>query len=110
MHVSKPPQEGMLPPDKNAKGSSSYAPLFVRLAWQCSNTFRQTDYMGGCNGARIRLEPQKSWPQNKALDTALDVLLPVKEKFGDSLSWADLIALAGNTALEDSVMSHNIFL
>jgi catalase (peroxidase I) len=80
----------------------SYAPLFVRMAWQCANTFRQTDYMGGCNGARLRLEPQISWPANAALDSALELLQPVKDAFGADLTWADLIALAGTTALEVS--------
>ena len=64
------------------------------------NTFRATDYMGGCNGARIRASPQNKWESNNGLDTAMELLQPVKNKFGDSLSWADLIALSGTTFLE----------
>lgn len=81
-------------------GVANYGPLFVRLAWQCASTFRQTDYLGGCNGARIRYSPMKDWPANAALDQALELLAPIKEKYGDGLSWADLIVLAGTTALE----------
>jgi len=73
---------------------------FTRLAWQCSSTFRSTDYLGGCNGARIRFSPQKDWPVNKNIDKVLDLLTPIKESHGDNLSWADLIILVGNTALE----------
>merc|ERR1711881_472667 len=80
----------------------NYGPLFVRLAWRCAATHRVTDYTGGCNGARIRLPPQKDWPVNAGLDMALELLEPVKAKFGDGLSWADLIVLAGNTALEEA--------
>ena len=74
--------------------------MLARLAWQCSATFRATDYLGGCNGARIRFSPQKDWPGNANIDSALELLRPVKYNFGSSLSWADLIVLAGNTALE----------
>lgn len=81
-------------------GEVNYGPLFVKLAWRCASTHRVTDYTGGCNGARIRLSPQKDWPINAGLDFALDLLAPIKEEFGDSLSWADLIVLAGNTGLE----------
>merc|ERR1712130_154512 len=74
--------------------------LLSRLAWRCSATFRATDYLGGCNGARIRLSPQKDWPVNANLDLALELLQPIKEDFGEGLSWADLIVLAGNTVME----------
>lgn len=76
------------------------APILVRLAWQCSGTFRQTDYRGGCDGGRIRFSPEKDWPSNKGLDKAFDMLQPVKDKHPD-LSWADVIILAGTTALMD---------
>ena len=75
---------------------------FVRLAWQCSSSFRVTDYLGGCNGARIMFSPQKDWSVNNGVDKALNILEPIKEKYGDGLSWADLIILAGNTAIEKS--------
>jgi len=74
--------------------------LFVRMAWQCASTYRATDYLGGCNGARLRHSPQKDWPANAALDKALAILKPVKDKYGAGVSWADLIVLAGNVALE----------
>lgn len=79
-----------------------YGPLLARLAWRCASTHRVTDYTGGCNGARVRLAPQKDWPINKGLDIALTLLKPIKEEFGEGLSWADLIVLAGNTALEEA--------
>ncbi|KAG2487014.1 hypothetical protein HYH03_014384 [Edaphochlamys debaryana] len=68
---------------------------------KCAASFRQTDYSGGCNGARIRLAPQKDWPSNKGMDGVLNVLLPIKDKY-PTLSVADLIVLAGNAALEDA--------
>lgn len=72
----------------------------VRLAWQCASTYRATDHLGGCNGARIRFAPENSWPLNAALDKALAMLEPIKLEFGNALSWADLIVLAGQTAIE----------
>lgn len=104
LHVIHTPQDAILPQD----ASGTYAPLFVRLAWQCASTFRSTDYMGGCSGARIRFEPEKSWPANAALDSALKLLEGVKNRYGDSLSWADLIVLAGSVSLEDSARSHDL--
>jgi catalase-peroxidase len=79
-----------------------YGPLFVRLAWQCANPFRSTDNKGGCNGARIRNMPQSGWTANVAMDSAMDLLQPVKDMYGDSLSWADLIVLSGNIALSEA--------
>jgi len=72
---------------------------FVRLAWSCASTFRVTDYLGGCNGARLLQSPMKEWPSNVALDTVLTILEPIRVKV-KGLSWADLIVLAGNVALE----------
>jgi catalase (peroxidase I) len=73
---------------------------FVRLALQCANTYRATDFQGGCNGARIRFSPALDWPANRGLDKTLALLDPVKDKYGSGLSYADLIVLAGNVAAE----------
>ena len=74
--------------------------MFARLAYQCSSNFRATDYMGGCNGARIRFEPQKDWEENTGLDSALNKLTRIKRsQHGKHLSWADLVILAGNVAI-----------
>jgi catalase-peroxidase len=82
--------------------AGGYGPLFVRLAWQCANPYRATDHKGGCNGARIRNLPQSGWSANTAMDDAMALLQPVKDKYGDGLSWADLIVLSGNVALEQA--------
>jgi catalase-peroxidase len=70
----------------------------VRLARNSANTFRFTDYFGGVNGARIRFPPGSTWKINEGLDKVLAKLEPVKSKYGDGLSWADLIVLGGTTA------------
>lgn len=86
--------QSILQPDVQ-NGTRNYAAMFVLLAYQCATTFRQTDYIGGCNGARIRYAPATSWPANIALDKTLQLLQPVKDHYGDGLSYADLIVLAG---------------
>jgi Peroxidase len=73
---------------------------FVRLASQCASTFRATDYRGGCNGGRIRFPPGINWPINAGLDTYIDMLKPIKDKYGVLFSYADLIVLAGNVGAE----------
>ena len=95
------PQPAVIAADAGADGRQTYAALLSHLAYQCASTYRQTDYAGGCNGARIRFAPQRDWPANKgSADKALALLERVKAKHGDALSWADLIVLAGSAANE----------